>query len=650
MKLVQNIPYFIVAGFAWIVIISSCANQGMPTGGPRDSIPPVLVETYPDYKALEFDGEEVRLTFSEYIVPDGVREMLVVSPPLEERPTIRTKSRTLIVQFNEELKDSVTYSLDFKNSIVDNNEGNEYKDLRFAFSTGEVFDSLRVAGQVTNAFNLETKENVLVTLHNNLHDSAVYTVTPAYIARTDEDGFFLMDNVAPGAYRIFSITDNNTDLRYNEGAEQIAFGDTVFIPGAEYIANPDTLVKGADSLLITGHTQFYPDPFYLRQFSEDIFDQYLKTFERDTRYKGTVVFNETVKDTFDIRLLNRDYAVEWYLLEQNEDMDSLTFWIADTLVANQDTILTELSYYQLDEVEQLYVQKDTMELVFTDDKKEESKRKKKKDEDEEDAPIPVEQFTFRTNIGNGPFDLNGNIRIVAPIPIDTIDLGKVHLYLRDDTIKTPLNFKFEEDSSVWRTYIISYNWEPLSEYTLEIDSAASTNIYGITSKKLSKNFEIRDEDYYGTVNLNVTDITTPVIIQLLENDERETVITEKIVEKEGLVVFDFLAPEKYKVKAIFDRNENKKWDTGSYQDGFLPEQVIYINEVIKVRSNWDNNYDWSLKPDPGFVKNVRDKELEEQRRKEAEEKARQERENPQRQQNNMLQRGQGAGGSGIIRR
>ena len=650
MKLVQNIPYFIVAGFAWIVIISSCANQGMPTGGPRDSIPPVLVETYPDYKALEFDGEEVRLTFSEYIVPDGVREMLVVSPPLEERPTIRTKSRTLIVQFNEELKDSVTYSLDFKNSIVDNNEGNEYKDLRFAFSTGEVFDSLRVAGQVTNAFNLETKENVLVTLHNNLHDSAVYTVTPAYIARTDEDGFFLMDNVAPGAYRIFSITDNNTDLRYNEGAEQIAFGDTVFIPGAEYIANPDTLVKGADSLLIAGHTQFYPDPFYLRQFSEDIFDQYLKTFERDTRYKGTVVFNETVKDTFDIRLLNRDYAVEWYLLEQNEDMDSLTFWIADTLVANQDTILTELSYYQLDEVEQLYVQKDTMELVFTDDKKEESKRKKKKDEDEEDAPIPVEQFTFRTNIGNGPFDLNGNIRIVAPIPIDTIDLGKVHLYLRDDTIKTPLNFKFEEDSSVWRTYIISYNWEPLSEYTLEIDSAASTNIYGITSKKLSKNFEIRDEDYYGTVNLNVTDITTPVIIQLLENDERETVITEKIVEKEGLVVFDFLAPEKYKVKAIFDRNENKKWDTGSYQDGFLPERVIYINEVIKVRSNWDNNYDWSLKPDPGFVKNVRDKELEEQRRKEAEEKARQERENPQRQQNNMLQRGQGAGGSGIIRR
>ncbi|MFW5773724.1 MAG: Ig-like domain-containing protein, partial [Tangfeifania sp.] len=152
MKIIDKLPYFIVAAFAWIVIISSCANQGMPTGGPKDTIPPVLIHTEPDYKALNYEGGEVRLTFNEFIIPDAVSEKLVVSPPLEKRPTILTKLKTLIIRFNEELKDSTTYSLDFKNSVVDNNERNPLENLRFSFSTGDVYDSLRVAGKVLNSF------------------------------------------------------------------------------------------------------------------------------------------------------------------------------------------------------------------------------------------------------------------------------------------------------------------------------------------------------------------------------------------------------------------------------------------------------------------------------------------------------------------
>lgn len=650
MKIVRNIPFLIVAALAWVVIISSCANQGMPTGGPKDSIPPILVATYPDYKALNFDNDEVRLTFNEYIAIDDVRDKLVVSPPLEERPIIRTKSKTLIVQFNEELKDSVTYSLDFKNSVVDNNERNEYENLRFSFSTGDTYDSLRVAGRVLDAFNLEPKENVLVMLHSNLHDSAVYTVTPDYIARTDENGLFLMDNVAQDTYHIFSITDNNNDLLYNEGAEEIAFSDTVVIPDAEYVAAPDTLVKGADSLLIAGHTRFYPDPFYLRQFGEDLFEQYVKKFERNTRNQGTIVFNESVKDTLGVRLLNRDYAVEWYMLEQNENVDSMIYWITDSIVAQTDTLLAELSYFQFDELQQIYLKKDTFELIYTDKEVEPEKSKKKKGRDEEDEPEPIEQFVFQTNIGSSPFDINKDILITTPSPLDTINAEQIHLYLREDTIETPLKFNFSKDTAAWRTYRVAYNWEPAADYTFEIDSAASINIYGITNKKLTKKISTRDEDYYGTINLVLNNINTPMIIQLLENNDKEKVLAEKFVEKDQTVVFDFLAPDKYKIKAIYDRNGNQKWDTGSFQDGYLPERVAYINEVTKVRSNWDNNLVWDLTPDPEFYKNIRDRELEEQRRKEAEEKAREQRENPQRQQNNMMQRGQGLGGSGLIRR
>lgn len=651
MKLERYFPLFIIAGFAWIIIISSCANQGMPTGGPRDSIPPVLVETYPDYKSLNYDDEEVRLTFNEYIIPDGVRENLVVSPPLTKRPTIRTKSKTLIVQFNEDLLDSVTYSLDFKNSVVDNNEGNEYENLRFLFSTGSFLDTMRVAGQVTNAFNLEIKENELVVLHNNLHDSAVYTTTPAYIARTDEKGIFLMDNVAPGSYRIFSITDNNNDLLYNEGAEQIAFGDTIFVPRAEFVAQTDTLVTGADSLLIKGKTKFYPEPFYLRQFKEDIFDQYLDKYERLSRYKGTFVFNESVKDSFKIDVLNAD-ANDWYTLEYNKNVDSLAFWITDTLVSKIDTLFAEVSYLQLDSASQVYLQKDTLELIFSDpEKEEEPKKRRRNDEEEEQSkPKPIEQFTFDTNLGTSPHELNEDIIIDSPSPIDSINLEMVHLFLRDDTLQVPLKYNFEKDTSAWRTYRLSHDWEPITDYTLQIDSAASINIYGITNKKLTRNFDTRDEDYYGAINLNVTDVTVPVIIQLVTNDDKESVLDEKIATGNGTIVFDFLPPNKYKMKAIFDRNGNGKWDPGSYQDGFLPENVIYINEVIKIRSNWDNNYEWSLKPNLNFVKNVRDKELEEQLKKEAIERARRERENPQRQQNNTLQQNRGLSGSGIMRR
>ncbi|NCB08867.1 MAG: hypothetical protein EOM73_11960, partial [Bacteroidia bacterium] len=343
MKLLDKIPYFFVGGLIWIIIISSCANQGMPTGGPLDTIPPVLVGTQPNYKTLNYKGNEVRLTFNEYIIPDKVSELLVVSPPLTKRPTILTKSKTLIVQFNEVLRDSTTYSLDFKDAVVDNNERNPFGNLRFSFSTGDIFDSLRVAGRVINAFNLEPVENALIMLHKNLHDSAVYRLLPDYIGKTDKNGLFMIDNIAPGKYNIFSINDANSDLKYNEGLEEIAFADTLVVPSARFLEERDTLVHGVDSMLILGQTQFFPEPFYLRHFQEDFFDQFLDSHKRETRYKCSFVFNEPVADTFGIKLLNAD-ATDWYLMEPNQKMDSVVVWLTDTLVAKMDTLQMELAY------------------------------------------------------------------------------------------------------------------------------------------------------------------------------------------------------------------------------------------------------------------------------------------------------------------
>lgn len=641
MKILDKLPYIIVAGFAWIVIVSSCANQGMPTGGPKDSIPPVLMGTQPGYKSLNFKGNEVRLTFDEFIIPDQVSEMLVVSPPLEKRTTILTKSKTLIVRFTEDLRDSVTYSLDFKNSIVDNNERNPYESLRFSFSTGDWLDTLRVAGKVIKGLNLEPVENTLVLLHKNQHDSAVYTVRPDYIAKTDKEGMFLFDNIAEGEYHLFSFNDLNNDMLYNEGAEEIAFHDTVIVPSAHFHAEADTMATGADSLLITGHIHFSPGPVYLRQFTEKIFEQFLKTSKRDSRYQVTIVFNEPVSDTFNIELVDT-IVPDWYVLEPNQKFDSLTMWIADTVLAAKENIRMELSYNQLDSMGQVFVQKDTVDLQFAE-KEDDSRRSRRRErEDEEEGPPPVPQFNWTTNLSSSGFNLNEDIVLTAPQPVKHLDPDAILVYLAEDTLKKALPVQFFQDSLAWRTYRISFPWQSELSYTLEIDSAACTNIYGITSKKLKSTFKTRPDDYYGTINLELTNVESQVVVQLLENNDAEKVLREKIVSENNSVVFDYLAPEKYKVKVIYDENGDGKWNTGSYQDRKQPERVAYINEVIKVRSNWDSNLSWDLKPDPAFTKNIRDIELEEQLRKEAEEKAKQEMEqqfNTGQQQNDMYQPG-----------
>jgi len=645
MKLKAIFPILFIASLAWIVIVSSCANPGMPIGGAKDTIPPVLLRVEPGYHAVNFKGDNVKLTFNEFINTEKIAEMLVVSPPMVKKPIVRTKSKTLVVEFREDLKDSTTYSLDFKNSIADNNEQNPFPDFRYSFSTGPIFDSLRVSGQLTSAFNLEPIESGLVMLHSNQHDSAVYRVKPDYIAKTDKKGKFLIDNIAPGSYHLFSVIDANSNLLYDEGAEEIAFEDSLIIPGADFVEEIDTIKTATDTIVIYGHTRFLPDPIFLYQFSENIFSQYIKTSKRDTRYKCTFVFNESVKDSFQLRVINNDTA-DWYKMEDNENVDSLIVWIADTAIANLDTLFMEVSYLQLDSLKQLYLEKDTIDMTYFEPEKRGQKKKKPKD-GEEIEPEPIEQFSLQTNVKNSTIELNKNIGIITPEPIQAFDTTKIHFYLAEDTLKTPLPFKFEKDTVEWRQYNISYQWIPGADYKFEIDSAAVVNIFGITNRKFKAGYKAREEDFYGTVQLSLSNVETPLVLQILANTKDEKIIAEKTTDKDGKVLFDYLAPEKYKVKVIYDRNGNGRWDTGSYQDKIQPERVMYINEIIKVRGNWDSTFSWDLKTDNNFVKNIRDLEQEEKERKEKEEKARKEKEGekvPVQRQNLMP----GSEGSGMF--
>ena len=645
MKIKGKLPLFIVAVLAWTVIISSCANIGMPVGGPKDTIPPVLLSSDPFYGELEFDDDNVKLTFNEFLQTDQISEILVISPPLEKRPTIKTKSKTLVIQINEELKDSVTYSFDFKNSIVDNNEKNPIENLRLLFSTGPVLDTLRVAGKVINSFNLETIEKGLVLLHSNLHDSAVFSVRPDYIAKTDEEGLFMFDNVVEGKYHVFALNDLNNDLLYNEGAEEIAFIDSIIIPRVEFHSSIDTTLEGVDSMLVHGHSHFYPEPFYLRYFMEDIFEQYMEEGERESRNKCLFLFNESVEDTFNVRLLDHDVE-NWNLFEYNRKADSIVMWITDTTLMKNDSLYMELSYYLLDSVGEKYVANDTLLMKFTDKKVDAKKKRRRGKDEEEEGPEPIPQFSWQANVSS-TMELNGNIQITAPEPIQEFDQSMMRLFLTEDTLKTPLDIKITEHPTAYRTFIVSYGWEPQTAYSFEIDSAACVNIYGITSHSLSKGFKTREEDYYGSITFNFTNVEMPMIVQLLKNNDEEEVLRQQYFSENGSVLFEYLKPDSYKVKVIYDRNENGKWDPGSFQDRYQPERVAYVPEVIKLRSNWSETHSWDLTPDPTFTKNIIDREAEEKKRKAEQEKARKEKEA---EQNNSMFKPGNSGSSGQMQR
>lgn len=615
-KIENSLLLMVIALFIALAFYTSCANQGMPTGGPKDSLPPILIETSPAMRGLNFSGKEVRLTFDEFIISDAVSEELVVSPPLEKRPSIRTRSKSLIVAFNEDLKSDVTYSLDFKNSVVDNNERNPYNNLRMIFSTGPTIDTLRVAGIVKNGYTLEPQEKLLVMLHSNLSDTAIIKTIPDYVARTDSRGMYLFDNVKSGQYRLYALNDGNRDLKYNPGAEEIAFADSIIIPFAEFRAEPDTIVSGADSLLIVGNTYFFPEPIYLRTFTEKIFDQYIEKAARDTRHRSQIVFNEPVNDTLGIRLLNRE-ATDWYIMENNSRWDSITIWVTDTIIAAMDTLRFEISFSQLDTLKQKHIALDTLSLVYTERARPETRRRSR-DEDEDEMPEVV-QFTFSDNVKTSGFDLNVPVLISSPEPVQYFDLSAIRLVEVEDLTDTPLPITISQDSTLWRTWRIEHKWKPNTGYILEIDSAACHNIYGITSRKYRRQFTTQKDDFYGSIILELTSVNDPLLIQLLDNSKDEKILRELKTSADGKVTFDYLPPNKYKVKIIFDKNNNGEWDTGSLEEMRQPERVAYLPEIVRVRSNWFNEFKWDLKPDPTYQKSLIDKEEEELRLKKLQE-------------------------------
>lgn len=591
--------------FAVLAMVCSCAKMGQPDGGWYDETPPAIVRTSPADQGVNIKAKKINIYFNEYIQVDNPTEKVVISPPQIEQAEIKPSGKKIEVELKDSLKPNTTYTIDFSDAISDNNENNPLGNYTFTFSTGDHIDTMQVAGYVLNAENLEPIKGILVGLYNNLSDT-IFTKEPMLrVSRTDSRGHFVIKGVAPGDYRIYALQDADNNYYFNQKSEQLAFTHDIITPTFKPDIRQDTLWRDSlhiDSISRVPYTHFLPDDIVLRAFTEVQTDRYLIKSERNEPDHFTLFFSYGDSLLPQIRGLNFNEH-DAFITELSEKRDTITYWLRDTMLVNQDTLRMELKYMATDTLGVLRLQTDTMDILSKQpyekrmkqkqDKYEEWKKKqeraKKRDKPYE-TEMPAELLEPKYNVASEP-NPDQNITIEMPAPLAKVDTSCVHLYSKYDTLWYRSPFVLRPKEGVNRTYELLGEWRPGIEYSLEIDTMAFTDIYGKTTAPFKQGFKVKTEDSYATLMFDITGMAdTTVVVQLLNTSDamvKETYTTN------GRAEFYYIKPGTYYARMYVDSNKNGKWDTGDYAADRQAETTYYYPEKIECKEKWDLTLTWN---------------------------------------------------------
>lgn len=349
----------------------ACARMGSPDGGPYDETPPKVIHTSPKFGAVnEKNVKKVTIEFDEIVKIDNPSERVVISPPQIQQPEIEADGRRITIALFDTLKPGMTYTIDFADAIVDNNEGNPYGDYAFTFSTGESVDTFQMSGHVLNAENLEPIKGMLVGLYKldtlqTLPDSIFRTKPFERISRTDSRGHFVVKGLSPGQYRAFALKDLNQNYIYDQRAEMIAFSDRVLATSSRPDIRPDTVWHDSihyDSIVYTPYTHYYPDDIILTAFESGLQDRHLLKSERPILQKFSLYFTAGSDTLPRLTGLNFD-ATDAFVIDASQHNDSIDYWVKDSLVYNLDTLCIQLDFFETDTTGNLAITTDTLRLV-----------------------------------------------------------------------------------------------------------------------------------------------------------------------------------------------------------------------------------------------------------------------------------------------
>ena len=580
-----------------IAALYSCASIGRPDGGPLDETPPRFIGSTPAAGALNNTKTKVSLSFDEFIKLEKANEKVVISPPQVQQPEIKASGKKISVNLLDSLKPNTTYTIDFSDAIVDNNEGNPLGNFAFTFSTGSAIDTMEVSGTLLEASNLEPVKGMLVGMHSNLSDTAFTKLPFDRVARTDSRGHFTIRGVAPGKYRIFGLMDADQNFAFSQKSEALAFNDSLVIPRWEERIRQDTTWVDSltiDTVVERKYTYYLPDNVILRSFKEDLFSQYLVKNERLTPEKFTLYFAAKADTLPVLKGLNFDER-DAFIIEKNLTNDTIHYWVKDSLLYKQDTLYLSLIYLYTDTLNQLVPRTDTLNLVAKTVKKavdEPKKKKKKKGEEEE--PEPTKFLHVSTYIPS-TMDVYDYISLSFDEPIASFDSAAIHLKQKVDTLWEDIPFTFEQDSLQLRKYNLYYEWEPTREYEFSVDSTAFHGIYGLFTDKIKQNIKVRSLEEYGAIYFNVSGCDSIAFVELLDTQDK---VVRKVPVVNGQADFYFLNPGKYCARLINDTNGNGVWDSGEYETKRQPEMVYYYPQILEPKANWEVEQTWDVKALP----------------------------------------------------
>ena len=523
-----------------LAIISGCAKRGNPTGGPIDSLPPVLVNANPKLNTTNFESEEIRLTFDEFVKLDKVQDQLIISPPLEKnayeiRP-LTGVTKKVFLKFIDSLDINTTYTINFGNSIKDNNEGNPLTFFNYTFSTGETIDSLYVKGNISDAYNIETDEYVSIHLYridSTLNDSIIYIKQPTYVSNSLDSTSYIFQNLKEGKYHIIAMKDVDNNYFFDPFYDKIGFIDSLI-----------TLPKDSiiDFKLFKEETELIWDrPHFIN--SEKIGFGYYGKLDLKK-----IEINSVIPDSIDYTYTKEVMSDTIYLWLSNNSFDSLNFNLIE-----KDT--TKLSTIKFDR------KRDTL----------------------------IDSLNVSAKTVN-VIHLKESFKLSSNIPIKKIEDSLISV--RDiDSILVPFVSSVNDNLD---EIDIKFEVSPSDNYRILILPNAIKDIKGVTNDTLQFNLTSQSLEDYGNIYLDVIRNTQSKFILHLINQNGDIVREYDNVDQNITYNFEYIRPGEYSFRLIEDLNKNNIWDTGNYLQRVKPEPVYYFPSELEVRANWDLNETFDL--------------------------------------------------------
>ena len=609
--MIRRLKYlFLSFGLVLTALIAQrCANAVAPTGGPKDERPPVVVEAVPENHSINFLGKKIEITFDEYITLENANQNVMISPPLSEKPDFKLKNKTVVIKFKEDLVANTTYTINFGAAIKDLHEGNQFKDYVYSFSTGDHIDTLAIAGKVLNASDKKPVDGVYVSLYaadrENV-DSLPMTTIPDYITKTDKEGKFSLNGLADKKYLVFALKDANANLYFDLPNEDVAFLDTLVQasclkkpapPVVDSIAmdslamQMDSLVKVVDSAVFETKTMtvedsivfetktatmYHPNALDLTLYMFTEVDSTQVLLEKKLVEEGLLRFvfrhpakealvmtPEMLPDTFNlVSMHSPEYdTVLWYFTPNVKD----SLWVQ----VKYDTVINDSSRYS---------------LKF----KEPGGNRRRKSE--------PKKLTVNNNLlGRGGLIPGQDLILKFSEPIFSYQMRDSAVFKHDSTIYYD-RLAFEPADEFGMKYRLTTPFSADSSYSFEIPDSVFWGIRGRTNDIIKTDFHVLKDDEYGNIYITVVppEGMKQVVVQL--TNESGKVLKEETIKQKQEVMFDYLMPAKYKLRALLDADGNGKWSTGNYHRHTLPETILDYKDPLDLKAGWDIDLEevWNL--------------------------------------------------------